>query len=90
MSNPVPANSVIKSKLEGAKDALSALTSARVELLHALQPVLTPEAPSDPSTAAESPPEPNQSDVADDLDVIIRLIDNERRIIRAVLQRVEA
>lgn len=90
MSNPVPANSVIKTKLEDAKHALAALTSARVELLQALQPVLTPESPSDTAMTTDAPDKPPQSDVSDDLDTIIRLIDNERRIIRAVLQRVEA
>lgn len=90
MSNPVPANSVIKTKLEDAKNALATLTGARIELLQALQPVLTPEAPSDPAMTTEAPDKLAQSDVADDLDQIIRLIDNERRIIRAVLQRVEA
>lgn len=87
---PVPAHSVIKTKLESAKSALEALTSARGDLHNAIQPVLTPESPSDPDTTAERPDAPPQSDISDDLDTIIRWIDNERRIIRALLARVEA
>lgn len=90
MSNPVPANSVIKTKLEDAKSALEALSSARSDLHNAIQPVLTPEAPSDPATAADAPDKLPQSDISYDLDTIIRWIDNERHTIRALLARVEA
>lgn len=80
----------IQSKLEQAKSALKELSQARIELIDAIRPVLTPDSPVAIDPSAGAPECPAQSDVSNELDLIISLIAEECQIIRSVLGRIEA
>lgn len=87
-----PSTSVINSKLAQAKGALENLAHSRATLADLINPILTPDEPKacDPAGDPSLVSSPNQSSVADHLDQIIALIEEERFIIQSLARRVES